>query len=157
MAEKTGGKEAGEERILNVPLRKEWLKVPKNERGKRALHALRWFVSRHTKSYEIRISQKVNEMVWVRGVQKPPQSIRVKVSVSEGKVSVMLPEESEKRPEVKEEKKGLGRLKETLEKEKGLPGLGGPKEEILKRGRKKEKKSRETKTGKKEKKPRRKE
>ncbi len=139
MAEKTSsGKEAGGERILNIPLRKEWIKVPKNERGKRALYTIRGYVSKHTKSYNVKISQKINEKIWIRGIQKPPQNIRVKISRdSEGVVHVMLPEEIAKKPK-KEEKKGrLEKMKETLEKEKGLPGMGGPKEEVLKKGKKK--------------------
>lgn len=128
-----------EERILNVPLRREWLKVPRNERGKRAMNALREFVSRHTKSYDIRISQKVNESVWIRGIQKPPHSIRVKLRTdSDGVVHVMLPEEIARKPG-KEKKGRLEKMKETLEKEKGL-SLGGPKGEILKKGKRKESK-----------------
>ncbi len=143
MADKTAsgtGKDTGTsgERIMNVPLRKEWLKAPRNDRGKRAMHALRQFVSRHTKTYEVRLSQKVNEKVWVRGIQKPPPRIRVKLSRdSGGIVHVLLPDETMKKPG-KEEKKGrLDQVRETLEKDKGLPGMGGPKEEILKKGKKK--------------------
>ncbi|MCK4497007.1 MAG: 50S ribosomal protein L31e [Candidatus Aenigmarchaeota archaeon] len=138
MAEKTGSSKETGERILNVPLRREWIRVPKNKRGKRALHALRGFVSKHTKSYNVKISQNVNEKIWIRGIQKPPPDIRVKISRdSEGVVHVMLPEEIAKKPK-KEEKRGrLEKVKETLEKEKGLP-LGGGKEEILKKGKKKE-------------------
>jgi len=139
MAKEKADKETQGERIFNIPLRREWIKVPKNKRGKRASHALRGFVSKHTKSYDVKISQKINEKIWIRGIQKPPQSIRVKISRdSDGVIHIRLPEEIVKKPK-EVEKKGLGRLKETLEKEKGLPlGLGGGKEEILRKGKKKE-------------------
>ncbi len=139
-------------RIMNIPLRTEWIKVPRTKRSKRALGTIREFVSRHMKSYDVKISQKVNEKVWIRGIHKPPAKIRVKVSTDkDGVVRVMLPEEIFREAKKGKEKGRFKQVKETLEKEKGLPGMGGPKEEILKRGKKKTKiKSGEKKTEKKE-------
>jgi large subunit ribosomal protein L31e len=141
MAEaKDAGKGSGVtqgERIMNVPLRKEWLKSSKNRRGNRAVSALRTFVSRHTKSHDVKISQKVNERIWIRGAQKPPQSIKVKVDVSsDGVVSVRLPEEKELKSKKGEKKGRLEQMKETLERDKGLPLGGRPKQEILRKGKK---------------------
>ena len=145
-------------RIMNIPLRSEWKKVPRTKRSKRALSTIREFVSKHMKSYDVKISQKVNEKVWIRGIHKPPAKIRVKVSIDkDGIVRVMLPEEIFRESKKDKEKGRFEQVKETLEKEKGLPGMGGSKEEILKKGKKKaeirsEKKKtdkKETKTGKK--------
>lgn len=134
---------AGEDkgiRIMNIPLRSEWIKAPRTKRSKRAMNTIREFVAKHTKSYDVKISQKINEKVWTRGIHKPPAKIRVKISKdSKGVVNVMLPEEIMRKPDKKEEKKGrLDQMKESLEKEKKIPGMGGPKEEILKKGKKKE-------------------
>lgn len=135
---KDSGKTAQLERIYNIPLRREWKKVPKNERGKKAASAIRLFVAKHMKSYDVKISQKVNETIWIRGIQKPPHSMRIKASKdAKGVVRVMLPDETIEAPK-KEEKKGrFEKMKETLEKDKGLPLGTGKKEEILKKGKEK--------------------
>ena len=142
MAESKGsgkGDGANPERIMNVPLRKEWLKVPRNKRGKRAVSTLRDFVSMHMKTHEVKVSQRVNEKIWIRGVQKPPQSIRVKVNVDDkGVASVRLPGEIEIKSR-KEEKKGrLEQMRKNLEKDGGLPIGGAAKGEVFKKGKKKE-------------------
>jgi large subunit ribosomal protein L31e len=124
-------------RIMNIPLRSEWIKSPRNKRSKRAMNTIREFVAKHTKSYDVKVSQKINEKVWTRGIHKPPAKIRVKVSKdSKGVVNVMLPEEIMRKPDKKEKKGRLDQMKENLEKEKKIPGMGGPKEEILKKGKK---------------------
>lgn len=140
---KDSAKGTQEERIFNIPLRREWLKVPRNERGKKAATTVRFFVSKHMKSYDVKISQKINEFIWLRGIQKPPHSLRVKViKDSKGTVRVMLPEEKIQEPKKKEKKGRLEQVKETLEKEKGLPLGTGAREDILKKG--KEKKSKDS-------------
>lgn len=139
---KDPGKPSQEERIFNIPLRGEFLKAPKNQRVNRASHTIRSFVSRHMKSFDIKISQKVNESLWIRGIQKPPHSIRVKVSRdSGGTVRVMLPDERVEEPKKEKPKGRLEQVRETLEKEKGLPLGTGRRGEILKKGREKKKES----------------
>jgi len=75
-----------EEREYNVPLRHDWLKVPRWRRSKRAVDALRVFVVKHTKMDDVRISRWVNETIWAKGAKTPPHHILVKVKkVSEKK------------------------------------------------------------------------
>jgi len=57
---------------------------------------LKAFIQRHMKSESIIIDPKVNELIWRRGIEKPPRRIRVKVSKDEeGVVKVSLAEAEE--------------------------------------------------------------
>jgi len=97
------------ERILTVPL-KATRTVPRTQRANRAIKEIREFVARHMRAYEsmsdeekekftspmdkIWIDSKVNEVIWKRGMQKPPASIRVRaIKFEDGLIEVSLPEE----------------------------------------------------------------
>ncbi len=99
MAEKT----ETVERMVTIPLRAGWLKKARNDRTKRAIYEIRQYAMRHTDAGEVKVSKLVNELLWQYGIQKPPNKLKVKLSVSEGTAKVMLPDEKE---EPKEEKKG---------------------------------------------------
>ena len=45
------------ERLYNVPLRKEFLKVPKYKRSKKAVTALKQFLSKHMKSDKVKVGK----------------------------------------------------------------------------------------------------
>ena len=66
------------ERVYNVPLRKEWLKVPKYKRAKKAVKALKEFIQKHMKSEDVRIGKHANLEVWKHGIKNPPHHIKVK-------------------------------------------------------------------------------
>jgi len=57
------------EREYNVPLRKEWLKVPRYKRAKKAVTALRQFLVRHMKSDKIHIGTFLNEELWKKEIR----------------------------------------------------------------------------------------
>ncbi|MHB8584609.1 MAG: 50S ribosomal protein L31e [Thermoplasmatota archaeon] len=83
------------ERIYVVPLRKaKW--TPATKRTKRAVRELKLFIARHMKADEdkVWIDNPVNELLWARGIQKPPSRIRVKAVKFEddGVVEVSLPD-----------------------------------------------------------------
>ncbi|MBL7160733.1 MAG: 60S ribosomal protein L31 [Candidatus Aenigmarchaeota archaeon] len=122
MAEKT-------ERVYNIPLRGEWVKVARIRRAGKSMQIIKWFLEKNTKSQDIKLSKGINEFVWRGGVKKPPGAIKVAVSIKEGKVFARLPEE--KGPDKEEKKKGtLGKL---------IGKKGGPKEgEVKKEEPKKE-------------------
>jgi large subunit ribosomal protein L31e len=83
-----------EERIMTIPLRKV-ISVPRKKRAPRAVRAIKEYVMRHMKAgpEDIWIDARVNEAVWARGIQKPPNKIRVKViKFEDGLVEVSLPE-----------------------------------------------------------------
>ena len=78
------------ERTYNVPLRKEFLKTPKYKRAKKAVKALREFVSKHMKSEDVNIGADVNKLIWKHGIKNPPHHVKVTVTKEEDKVSVVL-------------------------------------------------------------------
>ena len=112
--------------IANIPLRASWVKEPRNDRTKRTILTIKEYVFRHMKSEDVKVSKLVNELIWERGIQKPPGSIKVKISVSDGVAKVMLPDEKE---EVKVEKKGAAEsLKDRITGKKEEPKAEAAKE-----------------------------
>jgi len=121
------------ERLYVIPLRKEWLKVARRKRAKRAVTAIKLFLTKHMKAKDVKISQKLNEKVWFRGVQKPPAKIKVLAEKDEeGIVFARLPEEPK---EIKEEKGIIKGLKEKIS--------GKKEERPEEKGKSEEKKSKE--------------
>ena len=90
------------EREYTIPLRREWGKVPRYKRAKKAGKAVKEFLVRHMKVYDrdldkIKIDRYVNEELWFRGIKKPPVRIKVKVRKdSKGIVHVELADMPEK-------------------------------------------------------------
>ena len=83
-----------EERIYTVPLGRVRI-GPRKKHSPRAVRLLRAFIKRHMKADDdsIRITNKVNEKIWARGIEKPPRKIRIRATVdSEGIVTVRLAE-----------------------------------------------------------------
>ena len=82
--------------LFTIPLsRVYWGR--RSNRAKRAIKLIREFVKRqYKKAEEIIIDNSVNELVWSRGIEKPPRRIRVKVEYDEKEkvVKVFLPERS---------------------------------------------------------------
>jgi large subunit ribosomal protein L31e len=76
----------GEKRKYIIPLRKEWLKVPRWRRSKRAIDALQNYVQKHTKVNNVRISTWLNEAVWKHGGKNPPAKVEVEVTIENRKV-----------------------------------------------------------------------
>ena len=71
------------EREYSVPLRKEWLKVPRYKRSNKAIKALKEFMVRHMKIYDkdlrkTKIDVNLNNEIRFRGVKKPYSKIKVK-------------------------------------------------------------------------------
>jgi len=104
------------ERIYTIPLRREYLKVPRWKRAKKAMKTIREFTMRHMKVEDedkVKISNSVNEIIWNGGGKRVPTKITVKMIKEDEVVNVLLPDEElkkkeEKKPEkkeVKEEKK----------------------------------------------------
>lgn len=80
--DKKAAKDAEEivlERVYNVPLRREWLKVPKYMRAKKAGKALREFLEKHMKSDNVKIGKYANLKIWEHGIKNPPHHIQVNV------------------------------------------------------------------------------
>lgn len=106
------------ERTYNVPLRREWLKVPKYKRAKKAIFALKRFLTRHMKSQDVLIGKRLNEFVWQNGIRAPPHHVKVNVvKEDDGKVyAELFGFKYEKAVEIKEEKGKKKGIEEKVEK-----------------------------------------
>lgn len=99
MAEKTEAKKVEREYI--IPLRRAWNKVPRYKRANKAIRTIKEFLVRHMRIRDrnlnkIKIDKYLNEMVWFRGIRKPPFKIKVKVVKENDIVKVELSELSDK-------------------------------------------------------------
>jgi len=107
------------ERTYNIPLRRDWLHVPRYKRAKKAVRAAREFIAQHMKVEEkdIRIGKFMNEDIWRHGIKNPPHHIKIIAKKDkEGRVSAEIvgaPVE-----EKKEEKKAKPAKAEAKEEEK---------------------------------------
>jgi large subunit ribosomal protein L31e len=73
-------KESTIERTYNIPLRKEYQKVPRWKRSKKAVTALKQFLQKHMKSEDVKLSKEINEKVWQHGIKNPPHHVKVTVT-----------------------------------------------------------------------------
>lgn len=86
------------EREYVVPLRREWLNVPRYRRSKKAVRALKEFIARHMKVYDrdltkIKVDIYLNNELRFRGIKKPWNKIKVKaIKYESGEVAVKLVE-----------------------------------------------------------------
>ena len=114
-----------EERMYTIPLRREFTKVPRWKRAKKSIIAIKEFASRHMKGKEVKISNKLNELIWSMGGKNTISKVKVKMKKEEDIVYVRLPEEKEEVKKVKiektkkkEEKKGEEKKIEKKETQK---------------------------------------
>lgn len=116
------------ERVYTIPLRNAAL-APRPKRANRAVTEVRQFLARHMKTGEeqVWIDGPVNELLWDRGIQKPPRRIRVRaIKFEDGIVEVSLPESEThaKRAAIQEE-----REKVAEERAAAFGGAGAEEEE----------------------------
>ncbi len=77
-----------EEKFYDLNMRKVW-NTPRKKRTPRAVRFLREFIARRMKTDDVSISEEANQMLWARGISKPPRKIRVRaVKDKEGRVIV---------------------------------------------------------------------
>ncbi|MGB9719809.1 MAG: 50S ribosomal protein L31e [Candidatus Anstonellales archaeon] len=137
----------GNERVYTVPLGDAFVK-PRNKRTPRAVKLLREFAARHMKTdvENVIISNMVNAFIWMRGIQKPPRKVKVKMLAKDGKVYVLMMDEKleekvkeEKKEERKEEKKEAPKEEKKEEKaeEKEEEKKKAPKHNWEKKGKNK--------------------
>jgi len=116
MAEK---KQSKVDRIYTIPLRREFLKVPKYKRAKKAVTAVKQYLKKHIKSDDIKIGKSLNLNIWKHGIKNPPHHVKVEVtSDDEGIITAEL--FGAPKPIVKEESKKNKKeeLKDKLEEVK---------------------------------------
>ena len=83
MAKKIEASKTVLERTYNVPLRKEYMKVPRWKKTKKASIALRQFLVKHMKSEDVKIGHELNNELWKHGIKNPPHHVKVTVSKDE--------------------------------------------------------------------------
>jgi ribosomal protein L31E len=118
---------AAEEKIFTIPLRKAFTPASRIERTKKSVSAVKGYIRRHAHAPEVKVSEKLNDMLWASGAKKPLHSVKVKVSVSEGVADARLPEEitleeEKKKFLEKETKKAEEKAKERLPDEGAAEG-----------------------------------
>ena len=78
-----------------IPLR-ALLKTPRTKRAPKAVKLVKEYVARHRKAdmADIWIDQEVNEFIWSRGIEHPPNKITLKVAWIDGDdlIEVLLPD-----------------------------------------------------------------
>ncbi len=84
------GSAISEERILVVNM-KQLVRVPRIQRAPRASRLLQSIIARVTKADEVKISNEVNEILWSRGIEKPPRKIKVKLVKDEEGIVTAFP------------------------------------------------------------------
>ncbi len=99
-----------EERTYNIPLRKEWLKVPSYARTQKAVRTVRIFIQKHMKNKDVVMGKYLNQELWKRGSRTSPHKVSVTAKTVEEKdrkyVKVELVGAPEEKPK-EEKKKGL--------------------------------------------------
>ncbi len=95
-----------EEKIFIINLRREFSKKPLYRRAKKAVTAVKEFISKHLKVEEVKIGKHLNKKIWERGKRKPLPKVKVKAIVENNVAYVELPEFEFDRAKPKEEKKG---------------------------------------------------
>jgi large subunit ribosomal protein L31e len=94
---------SGNERGFTIPLRDAY-RAPATKRAKVAVRLVEEFVLQHVKADIVKISPALNEVLWARGIGKPPRRVKVRVNVSEEEeMKVAQVEPAVEREEVKEE------------------------------------------------------
>jgi large subunit ribosomal protein L31e len=110
-----------EEKVYTVNLRDAFEK-PRGKRSPKAIGIIRAFVVRHTKTdiENVRVSNKLNAIVWARGIQKPPRRVKIKVVKTDSIAFVYHIDEKveQPKPEKKEEKKAAEKKEEPKEAKK---------------------------------------
>ncbi|HIH18261.1 MAG TPA: 50S ribosomal protein L31e [Nanoarchaeota archaeon] len=120
------------ERIYTIPIRREWEKVSRFKRAKKAVKAVREFLAQHMKVYDrdlkkIKIERWLNMALWARGIKHPPTRVKVRaVKDDDGIVRAELAdlpkkakreEEKKLKAKVESEKKKVKAQKEELAEE----------------------------------------
>jgi large subunit ribosomal protein L31e len=118
---------AENERIYTIPLGETYNKT-RVRRARNAVKMVRAFLCRHMKAEEgtVRISEKTNELLFARGMQKPPRKLKVRVVRADGIVKAYLMDE--KPVEKKEAKKGEKKEEKPKEAPKEAPKKEAAKE-----------------------------
>ena len=143
MAKKEEASKTVLERVYNIPLRRETLKVPPFKKANKAVKTVKQFISRHMKSENVVIGKYLNLKIWDHGAKNPPHHVKVNaVKDDKGKVFVELVDAPKEKPKVEEKKaakKEEKEIKDEKPEEKLEKEVEGIKEERAEEAKKIEK------------------
>ncbi|VVB74392.1 50S ribosomal protein L31e [uncultured archaeon] len=103
------------EKTITVNLRAVFAK-PTTKRAINAKHVLKNAVRKETRLKELKISNKVNELIWSRGRFNAPRKMTIKVIAEKENGIIMLPEEKYEAKKDKKDQKGKAPAKEEAKK-----------------------------------------
>ncbi len=91
--EEEEGLEIVEEKFYDLNLRRIWT-APRLKRTPRAVRYVREFVAKRMKSDEVSISEEANQLLWARGISKPPRHLRLRVVKDKEDRVIIFPAET---------------------------------------------------------------
>lgn len=93
------------ERDYNIPLRIATSKSPYYKKAKKAVSAVKIFISKHMKTKEVKIGHYLNIKIWEHGMRNPPHMVKVTAAKDEkGIVFVELLGAPKPAPKVEQKK-----------------------------------------------------
>lgn len=125
-----------EEKIFIINLRREFRKKPHYQRSKKAVTAVKEFISQHLKVEEVKIGPYLNLKIWEKGKGNPPPKVKVKAHIEDNVAYVELPEFTFEKVKQAEEE-----TKEKVTKDKKEEAKKEQEKELLKELKKEEHKS----------------
>lgn len=93
--EEEEGLEIVEEKFYDLNLRRIWT-APREKRTPRAVRYIRAFAARRMKSDDVSISEETNQLLWARGISKPPRHLRLRVVKDKDDRVIVFPAEPAK-------------------------------------------------------------
>ncbi len=130
-----------EEKLFTIPLRREWIRVPRWRRTKRAVDAIRAFVTRFAKAKEVKIGRWLNLEMWGHGAKSPPSRVIVKITKDKDIAKVELAKLPPKAAREAEKLKSKEVKKKKLEASKAAKEEKEKKEEEYKKKKEEEQKN----------------
>jgi large subunit ribosomal protein L31e len=77
-----------EEKIYYIPLRNAYRKT-RRKRVRKAVNVVKEFLEEKAKVGEYSLDPRINEVLWSKGISKPPRGLKIKVVKTEEKTTVM--------------------------------------------------------------------
>lgn len=73
---------SSEEKTLVINLKRVY-DGRKAQRAARAIRKLRELIAKRTHAEVVKIDEEVNQTIWMRGIEKPPRKLKLKIIVEE--------------------------------------------------------------------------
>ncbi len=107
------------ERNYTINLRRDFVKVPRYKRSKRAINCVKIYLAKHLKSEDVRLGRHLNEYIWQNGIKNPPGKVSVVAIKEDDRITAELAgkkfEEYKVQLQPNEEPTGLkGKLQQAL-------------------------------------------